>query len=53
MLPDQLVNYVMQKQNPEMTEKLKEIKLTKATLQKQRHELQVRNYLTYFNEMLR
>ena len=31
----------MQKQNPEMNEKSKEIKITKATLQKQQHELQV------------
>ncbi|CAH2091875.1 unnamed protein product [Euphydryas editha] len=39
-LVDQLVHYAMQTQNPEMNEKLKEIKLTKATLQNRRHELQ-------------
>ncbi|XP_052738057.1 cytoplasmic dynein 2 heavy chain 1 isoform X2 [Bicyclus anynana] len=39
-LVDQLVHYAMQKQNPEMNEKSKEIKLTRATLQKQQHELQ-------------
>ncbi|XP_038213294.1 cytoplasmic dynein 2 heavy chain 1 [Zerene cesonia] len=39
-LLDQLIHYTMQKQNPEMNEKTKEIKLKKATLQKQLHELQ-------------
>ncbi|XP_034825556.2 cytoplasmic dynein 2 heavy chain 1 [Maniola hyperantus] len=39
-LVDQLVHYAMQKQNPEMNEKSKEIKLTRATLQKQQYELQ-------------
>lgn len=39
---DQLVNYALQQQNPELYEKSREIKLKKATLQKQQHELQVR-----------
>lgn len=33
----------MQKENPEMDEKSKEIKIKKATLQKQQYELQVSN----------
>ncbi|CAF4954820.1 unnamed protein product [Pieris macdunnoughi] len=37
---DQLIHYTMQKQNPEMNEKIKEIKLKKALLQNQLHELQ-------------
>lgn len=40
-LSDQLVNYALQQQNPEVNEKSKEIKLKKASLQKQQHELQV------------
>ncbi|XP_048480982.1 cytoplasmic dynein 2 heavy chain 1-like [Plutella xylostella] len=39
-LTDQLVHYALHQQNPEVTEKAKEIKLQKATLQKQQHELQ-------------
>nr|XP_026491806.1 cytoplasmic dynein 2 heavy chain 1 [Vanessa tameamea] len=39
-LVDQLVHGAFYKQNPEMKEKSKEIKLTKATLQKRQHELQ-------------
>ncbi|CAD0198891.1 unnamed protein product [Chrysodeixis includens] len=39
-LTDQLVNYALQQQNPEVDEKNREIKLKKATLQKQQHELQ-------------
>ncbi|XP_022829187.1 cytoplasmic dynein 2 heavy chain 1 [Spodoptera litura] len=39
-LTDQLVNYALQQQNPELHEKSREIKLKKATLQKQQHELQ-------------
>ncbi|KAJ2950704.1 hypothetical protein O0L34_g8964 [Tuta absoluta] len=39
-LTDQLVHYALQQQNPEVNEKAKEIKLKKATLQKQQHELQ-------------
>lgn len=41
MFLDQLVYFALQQQNPEMTSKTKEIKLKKATLQKQQHELQV------------
>ncbi|XP_045525458.1 cytoplasmic dynein 2 heavy chain 1 [Pieris brassicae] len=37
---DQLIHYTMQKQNPEMNEKIKEMKLKKALLQNQLHELQ-------------
>lgn len=48
---DQLVHYAMQKQNPEMNEKSKEIKLTRATLQKQQHELQVW-YTLYLYKLL-
>ncbi|XP_068628065.1 cytoplasmic dynein 2 heavy chain 1 [Battus philenor] len=39
-LTDQLVHYALQQQNPEVNEKSKEIKIKKATLQKQQHELQ-------------
>ncbi|KAJ8726931.1 hypothetical protein PYW08_015328 [Mythimna loreyi] len=39
-LTDQLVHYALQQQNPEVNEKSREIKLKKATLQKQQHELQ-------------
>ncbi|XP_072941902.1 cytoplasmic dynein 2 heavy chain 1 [Epargyreus clarus] len=39
-LTDQLINYAIQKRNPEMNEKTKEIKQTRATLQRQRLELQ-------------
>nr|XP_037870708.1 cytoplasmic dynein 2 heavy chain 1 isoform X3 [Bombyx mori] len=39
-LTDQLVHYALQQQNPDMNEKLKEIKIQKATYQKQQHELQ-------------
>ncbi|XP_047023303.1 cytoplasmic dynein 2 heavy chain 1 [Helicoverpa zea] len=39
-LTDQLVHYALQQQNPEVDEKSREIKLKKATLQKQQYELQ-------------
>lgn len=39
-LTDQLVHFALQQQNPEVDAKSKEIKLKKATLQKQQHELQ-------------
>ncbi|XP_028177728.1 cytoplasmic dynein 2 heavy chain 1-like isoform X2 [Ostrinia furnacalis] len=39
-LTDQLVFYALQRLNPEVNEKSKEIKLKKATLQKQQYELQ-------------
>ncbi|RVE44280.1 hypothetical protein evm_011075 [Chilo suppressalis] len=39
-LTAQLVHYALQQLNPEVNEKSKEIKLKKATLQKQQHELQ-------------
>ncbi|KAL0883823.1 hypothetical protein ABMA27_015910 [Loxostege sticticalis] len=39
-LTDQLVYYALQRLNPEVNNKSKEIKLKKATLQKQQHELQ-------------
>ncbi|XP_053600523.1 cytoplasmic dynein 2 heavy chain 1 [Plodia interpunctella] len=39
-LTDRLVNHALQQQNPEMNEKCKEIKIQKATLQKQQYELQ-------------
>ncbi|CAB3224979.1 unnamed protein product [Arctia plantaginis] len=39
-LTDQLIHYTLQQQNPEVDAKSREIKLKKATLQKQQHELQ-------------
>ncbi|XP_061706791.1 cytoplasmic dynein 2 heavy chain 1 [Cydia pomonella] len=39
-LTDQLINYALQQQYPEINEKMKEIKLKKAIMQKQQHELQ-------------
>ncbi|CAK1578266.1 unnamed protein product [Parnassius mnemosyne] len=39
-LTDQLVHYALQQLNPEVNEKTKEIKIKKATLQKQQYELQ-------------
>ncbi|KAM3968298.1 LOW QUALITY PROTEIN: dynein cytoplasmic heavy chain beethoven [Aphomia sociella] len=39
-LTDQLVSHALQQQNPELNEKSKEIKMNKAVLQKQQHELQ-------------
>ncbi|KAI8440127.1 hypothetical protein MSG28_001532 [Choristoneura fumiferana] len=39
-LTDQLVHFALQQQNPEVNEKSKEIKLKKATMQKQLYELQ-------------
>ncbi|XP_052751641.1 cytoplasmic dynein 2 heavy chain 1 isoform X2 [Galleria mellonella] len=39
-LTDRLIYYALQQQNPDVTEKSKEIKMTKAVLQKQQHELQ-------------
>lgn len=41
LFSDQLIHYTLQQQNPEVDAKSKEIKLKKATLQKQQHELQV------------
>ncbi|XP_060800611.1 cytoplasmic dynein 2 heavy chain 1 [Amyelois transitella] len=39
-LTDLLVHHALQQQNPEVNEKSKELKIQKATLQKQQHELQ-------------
>ncbi|XP_063374788.1 cytoplasmic dynein 2 heavy chain 1 isoform X3 [Cydia amplana] len=39
-LTDQLIHYALQQQNPQINEKMKEIKLKKAIMQKQQHELQ-------------
>ncbi|CAG5009427.1 unnamed protein product [Parnassius apollo] len=39
-LTDQLVHYALQQLNPEVNKKTKEIKIKKATLQKQQYELQ-------------
>lgn len=44
IISDQLVNYALQQENPEINEKFKEVKLQKATLQKQQQELQVDYY---------
>lgn len=38
---DQLIHYALQQQNPEVNERSKEMKLKKASLQKQQYELQV------------